>query len=332
MALPDALAVATVELQKNTPDALAANIAFFNQLNGRYKPLQGGNNTIQIPVAIIKPTTEGWISGSTDVLNINPQQNFAYGQLQYKYFANSVPVTLQDMATTYESENAILDLVEGKAAFSFNQMIRTIGESVFLSGTAGNLRFNGLADVFAAAGTAYAGLNNTDYPTWLPEIDTTTNVVSYATISRMLNKLKTVANQTPSKSPLKVRYDVDLMISNYAVQSAFVTQQQSLQRFERTDELDSGFSTVKVQGVKWMVDPYSPGSADGSTADNYLYLLSMDSFQFGVRYGFGVGPDSPLDNDQVQPNQPVRSIVKYHVGNIWCENRRPNGVFKALIA
>lgn len=325
--LADVLAVAHQEIMENIPDILAQTNGLLNRIIKKQKfQLKGGNQTIQFPVAVYENTAQGWISGTTDVQNINPTQNFVYGELQYKYFYSTVAIPLQDFSATVDSPNATANLVIQKKNMAISTFTRTMSAAMYASGTASNQQINGFADIFAASGTAYGGLNNTTYANWLTEIDSTTTVVSYQAINGMLATLNERTNQQPlestSNSQIVDRYDLDLMVSRGAIQARYESQLQVQQRFMDADLVKSGFKGIEVNGIPWVVDYYSPS--------NYLYIVSSSSMHFGGRYGFGISTKSPLDNDQVLPNQPIAVSTRYHVGNLYCENRRVNGVFTGL--
>lgn len=328
----DALAVAHQEIMKRIPDTLAVTNPFFGKMKNRKEVLEGGTGVIQFPISVFDNPDQGWITGTNDVIPTNLYQSTVYGQLNYKFFQSTASASLQDLEYTENSPNAVVSILKLKAGEALNTMVRTISQSLFQSGTTSNLQLNGLADVMAASGTAYAGVNNSTYSSWLPLYPTAT-VVNYNNINSAIQQLQTRIAQSPVSPTLTSNYKLDLMVSNYAVQSAFMNIMQTQQLFMADKATtDAGFANITVQGIPWVVDYYSPGSADGSTADNYLYILSMDSFHFGVRSGFGIGPDSSMDNTQKLPQQPMIVSTKYSSGNMWCENRRVNAAFKTLVA
>jgi len=319
----DILAVTQTELMKDIPDALARSNALLNKLvKKRSKPFNGGNLTFQFPVNILDNAAQGWIDGSTDVISNNPNQELVYGQLTYKKFVSSAVLTLNDIAATDNSPNAIADLAVVKKNVSQSTMVRTISSALYGSGTTSNMAINGFGDIFGASGTAYAGINNTDYATWYPQVDSTNTVVSYDVISGLLASLYEVVNQQPADNELVSSYDIDLMLSKANIQSRYKTQLQVQQRFMSEEMVKSGFKGIEVDGIPWVIDYYSPS--------NYLYILSSASMHFGCRFGFWSGKKSPLDSVQTIPNQPISVATTYHVGNLYCENRRVNAVATAL--
>lgn len=321
----DVLAVAHTELIKGIPDALARTNPLLNRLaKRRFKKLDGGNLNFQFAVNLLDNLSQGAFNGTTDVIDVNPNQQFVKGELTQKFYYTNTTITLQDYAGTQDSPNAIADLVTSKMAASQNSFTRLMSTDVYGSGTVGNQKLNGLADIGGAAGTAYAGINDTDYPTWLFERDTTTTVVSYDAINSMLATLAERTNQQPVEPDLKSTYEIDLMISRGAMQARYTSQMQVQQRYMMDEQLvKSGFKGIEVNGVPWVIDAFTP--------TNYLYILSTESLNFGIRYGFWSNNPAPTNTkSQTLPTQQMDTSTSSHAGNLYCTNRRVNAVFTGL--
>lgn len=330
--LLDAQAVATQYIQENIPDVMTkANYAFNMFMNN--KSYKSGGTKIQFPLNHKELESQGFINGTTDVLSTNPQQTFTYGELEWKYFYDTVAVTLDDLTKTQDTPKAIVDLFMAKAQAALNSVARKLSTAVHTSGTAANKQWNGLPDIFAASGTAYAGQTDTNFDTadaWLTEIDSSTQIVNYKNISKMIDKLRQrcqgLYNQTTGK-----KYNIDIAFSNYAVRNEYSASEQNKARYVSQETLKSGFDVININGVKWAIDGYTPGSADGSTADNYLYIVSSGSMM--LFYKYGIDKPCPMDSKAERiPNQPIQFNVNFLSGNMACENRRVNGVFKTLVA
>lgn len=330
--LQDAFAVATQHIQKDIPDTMTkANYFWYKMITNKvYK--DGGTN-IQFPINHKELQSQSFINGTTDILSTNPQQTFTYGYLEWKYFYDVVAITLDDLTKTQDSASAIIDLFKAKTMAAKNSVTRKLSEAAHTSGTGVNKQFNGLPDIFAASGTSYASLLDTDFDVsnqWMPIIDSSTQIVNYRNIARMIGQLRArcqgIYNQSTGKS-----YNVDLAFSNYAVREAFAASEQNKARYADQQTLEAGFDAIKINGVDWVVDENTPGSADGSTADNYLYVLSSPSIMLFYKYGFDKSCPMASTGERV-PNQAIMFNVNFLTGNLACENRRVNGVFKTLIA
>jgi hypothetical protein len=125
-------------------------------------------------------------------------------------------------------------------------------------------------------------------------------------------------------------YAPNLMISNSFVLSKFLNSQQSQQQFTSDKDLRAGFAGCNFNGIPFVVDEFTPGSADGATADNRLYILSTNTFRMYYKYGFE-NAKSPMDTLSMRlPNQAAISSQTYMVMNLVNIARRYNAVFTAL--
>jgi hypothetical protein len=328
MTIQDAAAVAVNAVQAEIPDLLAAKNYLYGLMLKRAKYVSGGD-LIRMALNVLETPTNGFINGTTDTVSINQAQNLTYGTLNWKYFYQNYTLSLDDMTKTGDTDKAIIDLVKAKAASSKNSAVRTLSAAMYGSGSSDTNVFNGFADIFAASGTAYANVLDTVYPSWLPVYNSSDTTPTYAVISKMMGELSEKIQQAPIDNELQTEYELDVMISRAAVQDYYKTTLQNQQRFADIETVKSGFKGVSVNGVFWYTDSFCPGSVNGSTADNYLYLLSSSSFHLFYKYGFGKN-NCPLDTKQTLPNQPVNINTSYYAGNLGCSNRRVNGAFKTL--
>lgn len=334
--LDDALSISRQWIRPKVPDLMGkANGAF--QMFFENKEKIDGCTFIQIPINPKEIASMGAINGVTDTININPQQQFSWGTLNWKHDYYSVPITLDELAKAGSTKNAIVDLVSKKQIASFNSFIRRISNNCHLSGYTTRVKeINGLADMAAASGTQYAGLTDTntaifsDSSDWLFDIDSSTATVSVANINYMLSKLRE-RTQGLFKQNGEV-YDVDTIISNYAVFAELQNvSTYPAARFTDLNDVQQGIKKFNFNGCKWLIDGFSPGTKDGSTADNYLYILSSASMELKYRWGFG--DPAPMDQaDAIIPNQTIKFNSDLYTYNLVCNNRRVNGVFKALVA
>ncbi len=330
--LSDVSSVAEDYIEKGIPDTLGlANFGLHHLMQNK-KYISGGD-TVRYPILLKETESADFINGTTDVTSTNPQQNFTHGNLNWKFYYCNVVVTLDDLTRAGDTEQAIVNLFTEKVNFAKNKITRDLSRAYHESGTAANKQFNGLPDIFATSGTAYAGITDTDFDDrtqWLPEIDSGTQIVNYRNISKMIDKLRQrcqgLYNQNTGQG-----YDVDIMFSNYAVRNAFTATEHDKARYYDKETLKAGFEVININGVKWAIDGNTPGTMDGLTADNYLYILSSKSMEFFYKYG--IDKKCPLDQkSQILPNQPITFNSNYWAGNVGCNNRRVNGVFKTLVA
>ena len=325
--LDEIFAVTTKYIDDNVQRVWEVTTPLHKQIMKKKKYVDGGNR-LTVALDFNPNNTIGFITGtSADLLNINTQQNLIPAELDWKYLNSNFSVTLQDLNTTADSKHAIVSLVTMKAENTIASVRQFTAKAFYGSAANDPLAFNGFGDIFAASGTSYAGLLDTDLgvdaagdKNWLPQIDTTTTTVSYASINKMMTKLKTKAASSGAENTL------DFMVSKPEVLSKFKEVQQAQQRFIEAKDLEAGFDAIKVNGVLWFADD----NCQGSGTAYYLYLINSGSMKFFYKYGFE-GKDSPQDVSGLRlPNQPIMVHQKFYTGNLFCVNRRVNGVFKAL--
>jgi len=321
--LSNAVAIAHKYIEKNVPVLFAMAHPLMDKMMERKEYADG--ERLQFPLNFNKMQNVGFISGTTaDVIDTNTQQNLTYAELDWKKWNEGFSITLDELVRA-SGDNAVKNIITAKTENTLESIKDFIQTGFYGSATTNTLAFNGLADIFAASGTAYAGLTDTDFGNdvagdnlFLPNIDTTLHYCSYSNISPKITKIKSKGQGAP-----------DYMISNSNVFQAYKSIMQAAgQRYVGETELKSGFDSIKVDGVTWLADDYAPGTSS-STQDNYLYIISSKTF--GIKYKFGFGKASPMDSDNILiPNQPVIFKNKYGAANIYCNNRRLNAVFKAL--
>lgn len=329
--LNEAMSVANRLILSEIPDQFS-KASYFMYLMTRKPNLQqgSGGTKIQTAVQIAENKSKGWFSGGFDAIDTNANQQLSFAEFDWKYFYSNISFQLSDFAMTDNTPLAIKSLITAKIEGAKQAASRDISSALHASGTANANQINGLADVYAASGTAYGGLTNTDLDdssTWLTEIDTTTNTINYANLNTLFMTLvgrgQTQGNEIGGFAP-------NLLVSNAFVLNKFLSSQQSQQQFATEETLKAGFRGATFNGVFWAIDQYSPGSADGATADNYLYVMSTPTFKLIYKYGFE-GKEAPVGTSSMRlPSQAVTSSQNFMVFNLVCTARRYNGVFKAL--
>lgn len=329
--LDEVQAVAHNAFDKIMPDQFLISSAFGNMMS-KAPNLQyvSGGSKIQQPVQIAENQADGFIDGKFDVLDLSASQQLSFAEFDFKYQNYNVTITLDDITRTDGTPNAIKSLLVEKVNLAAGTAKRTYAKALHGNGSDSNGKaINGLGDVTAASGTAYGGITNTDLDdssTWLTEIDSSTNTINYANLNSLVG---TLIARGQGAGDAAGSFAPDVMISNSFVQDKFLASQQSQQQFAPADDLEAGFVGCVYRGINWYIDDNSPGSADGSTADNFLYVLSSKTFALKYKYGFE-GKKAPVDFRGRIPNQAVITSQHFMAYNLVCRARRYNGVFKAL--
>lgn len=322
--LSNAFAIAHKYIDKNMPIVFEMEHPLLKKIMDRKEYADG--ERLQFPISFNKMQNIGFISGTTaDVLNSNTQQNLTYGELDWKMWYEGFSVTHEELVKASGS-NAVIDIVTAKAENTVESHRDFLHSSFFGSATSNPKAFNGLADIFAASGTAYAGLTNTDFGNdaagdnlWLPLIDTSIHYPSYSNISPYITKIKA-----------KKADALDFIITTPAIFQRYKDLQQTAgQRYIGEKDLKSGFDSILIDGIPMIPDAYVSGTG-GGTNDSYLFGISSKTL--GLKYKFGWDKVSPLTDEKGVnlPNQPVLFRKTLYAANMYCNNRRLNFVLKQL--
>ena len=308
---------------KEVPNGLDKATPLLKYLATEGKQKRNGGVNIQFPVKLLENQSSGFISGTGDTTDLTPSQQMQYGSLNWKVYYFTTNFSLMDYAQAGGEEDKIdwiMQKIDGALEDSYNEL----SSAMHGSSTANSLLFEGLQDIVAASGTAYAGLTDTDYSSnaYLPYIATDT-ILNYLNVTKMINAVRA------RKRGGKINRMFGLM--NQASYTKFQSIIQNQQMAVDVNNLfDTGFEGFKVNGVEFYLDADCPGSQDGSTADNYVYIIPMDVLKFHYIYGFG--DKSPMDGDVMIPNQTIKSARHFLVGNLVCNNRRLIAVNKTFIS
>lgn len=316
------------------PDALETAHPVIKWLSTEGRKSFDGGTLIQFPIKMLANQSYGAISGTNALLDVTPSQQDVYGTLNLKYAYFAVNFTQQDFALN-AGENAVIDLIKQKTEGATADMIRFMSTMVHGSSSANALLWEGLQDIVAASGTSYAGLLNTDYTNssvasavpYLPVI-TTDTTLNYQNITKMMYQVRARMQVTGNN------YKRVFGIMNPASYSKYLSSIQGQQLAVNTSDMYfSGFDGFKINGIEFYMDAYCPGSQDGTTADNYVYLIPMDVLNLYVRWGAALGAkESPFDTEMQLPNSFIKSVQHGIAANMVCTNRRLIAVNKTFIA
>ena len=309
---------------------------YFSEDPGASEKLSGGTY-IQKAIQFGENNNVGFIPGDASALiPLNVNNQYLPATLNWKYFAAPLSITFQDMVVTHDTEDAIVNMMTEKVRDTKGTVARTMVAAMHGTSTSDVNSFNGLQDIFAASGTAYAGLIDTDvdtlhgyddkgYSKWLCSIDSSTQVFTFAAFNSALMKIKGRSQQAGGAT----NYKKYLSFCNSELYAEFTNNEQIKQKFTPSKLLDAGFDATRIAGCDLVLDEYTPGSGSG-TADNYCYILSVPSIKLFYKYGWK-GKTSPLDASNLRvPNQPTLSNIEFFAGNLMCQNRRVNHVFTTL--
>lgn len=317
------LAGITQFILNEVPNGLERATPLLKYVTTKGKKKRDGAASLQFPVKLLENQASGFLTGEGDQVDLTPSIQMQYGTLNWKCYNFNVPFTLMEYAKAGGAEDKI-GWVEEKVKGALEDSYNELSAAFHGTNSGDSKKFNGLKDIVAASGTSYAGLLNTDYATgaYLPII-TTDTILNYQNVTKMINKVrarKRSGNQ-----------DNVFGLMNESMYTKYQTIIQNQQIAVNTSALfASGFEGFKINGVEFYLDADCPGTQDGTTADNYLYIIPMDVLQF--HYIYGLGTASPMDGKTAIPNQTIDAARHFMVGNLVCNNRRLIAVNKTFIA
>lgn len=317
-------AVVTQHIDTELYDGLEKINPLWNHLITNGKKKVSGGTYLQFPIKLLKNKSQAFISGTGAIIDTTPSQQLQYGVLNWKYNYFSVNFTLADFTQAANAKEAIRDFIADKKDLAKADYYRDLSESVYASSASNSLKFEGLADIVAASGTAYGGLTDTDYTdatkgNYLPYISTDTTL-NYISISDLITQSRSRTQKMGLNGKM-------FGLMNPYLFNKMMGELQGSQMFLNGNEIvKAGFQSFNINGVDFYMDVDCPGTGDGSTSDNYVYLIPEDVLK--LTYKYGVDDTSPFDGSIRLPNQPIVSVQKYMAANMVCNNRRVISVCK----
>lgn len=311
------------------PDGLEKASPSIKYLMTEGKKIFDGGTLVQFPIKLLPNQSQGWISGTNAIVDTTPSQQIVYGTLNLKYYNFNANFTLEDHALA-AGENQVIELIASKVEGAIDDAKRDLNLAFHASSLSNPLAWEGLEDITAATGTAYAGLLDTDYTTtpdaYLSYIADDT-VFNYNNITKMFIQLR--ARQQASGFAPKRQFGI---MNPTAYQKYLGIIQGQQLAVNTSDKFMSGFEGFKINGIEYYMDYDCPGSQNGTTADNYVYLITMDTLKLYIRFGKALGAKaSPFDREVQLPTSPISSVQHYIASNMVCNNRRLISVNKTFI-
>ena len=281
-----------------------------------------GSPFLQFPIKLLENQSSGFVNGVSSLIDNTPSIQEQYMTLNWKFYYFTVPYTLADYARS-GGVNDKIGFITEKATGALEDSLNELSTALHgnESDVVGNEAFNGLKDIVATSGTPYGGLTDTFYSSnaFLPYISTDT-ILTYQSVAKMINKVRARKRNTMSGEMFG-------LMNEAKYQSIIQNQQIAM---DINNMFSTGFEGFKINNVEFYLDADCPGSQDGTSADNYLYIIPMKTLQF--HYIYGLGTPSPMDGSQRIPNQTVDAAHHFLVGNLACLDRRLISVCKTYIA
>lgn len=308
-------------------DGLEKCLPLWNYLSKEGKKKQKGGIYIQFPIKLLANQSQGFIAGTGATTSATPSIQLQYGVLAWKYYNCNVNFTLEDYNVAFDSALSAVDFFAEKIDGALADMYRDLSASLWGSSALNPLAFEGITDICASSGTAYAGLLDTDYTgdAYLPYFNTATTV-SYSAINNMITNV-----QARMQTGANVGNEC-FGFANTFVYEKFKNAVQAQQMFINESEFaKAGFRGFMVNGVEFYLDANVPGTNVAGTNDNWAVIFPKKAVKFIYNFGFDSGSPFDTTKEGLQlPTNPLKSIQKYLSGNLVCSNRRLFAVNKTF--
>lgn len=308
-------------------DGLEKCLPLWNYISKEGKKRQKGGTQIQFPIKLLKNQSQGFIAGVGATVSATPSIQLQYGTLPWKYYNCNINFTLEDYNVALDSAQSVMDFFTEKIDGARADMYRDLSASLWGTSVSNPLAFDGIQDICASTGTAYAGLLDTDYETgaYLPYFGSATTV-SYSAINNMITNV-----QARMQASANVGNEC-MGFANTLVYEKFKNAVQSQQMFLNESEFaKAGFRGFMVNGVEFYLDAYVPGSNISGTNDNWAVIFPKKAIKFIYNFGFDSGSPFDTTKEGLQlPLEPLKSVQRYLTGNLICYNRRLFAVNKTF--
>jgi len=230
-----------------------------------------GGLTIRQPI-VKAQLNSSWYSGldSTTIEATEPMTSASYN-----WYWLEVPIVIaEEDIDKNNGPDGIVDIVDAQKEIASLTMIQALSTALHGTNASNSKQMDGLQNMFAASGTAYGGLTDTDFTspaTWLTQIHTliTAGTLTYYDMRLMIGKAT------------RGRSRPNLGLCNFPTFAKGATLVQTAQRFGMERVAKMGFDHIMIENIPLMPDENAPGSGAG-TADNWLYFLNTDRIKLVI--------------------------------------------------
>lgn len=231
-----------------------APFTYMMKQNGRV--MGRGGLTIQEP--IIKASLNyDWYTTGTSAAALEVKNPFTKAEFNWKFLR--VPFALDEVDILKNGgDNGVVDIVNATEQTASLTMTDALSTALHGTNASASAQVDGLQDLFAASGTTYGGLLDTDFTSpfsWLTNI--------YSTISGNTMTARDMRNMRGNCTFGQVKPNLGLC--NFAMYSKIWSIAQGVQRFGTEETAKLGFDYINFENMPIMADAYAPGSGNGST-------------------------------------------------------------------
>ena len=278
----------------------------------RQVKLSGGRNII-LPLIIKEGNFSWYDAGQVSTIDVLEPFNSAQANWQWC----EVPGALYETDIDKNGgDDGVINLLEATREWLQETLTENLSDMMHGTNSSNSLQSPGLQDLFAASGTSYLNLLDTDLTSpasWLSNI--VTPLVAGTLDEHEMRRLRGVATRGASRP--------NFGLCNFPLYNKIWKLVQTDQRFGMEKIARIGFDHVMFEDMPIMADEHAPGSGYG-TADNWLEFLDMDHVSFYVHENkaFSVRVYDPVPQQQAW-------IMKILLGCAFLtDNRRTHSVTK----
>jgi len=279
---------------------------------GNYKTTDGGT-TIAIPLDYASNNTYLRYS-DWDTLNISQSEVLTAAEYQWRQIAIHVVASGRELRIN-SGDQQIVDLAAARIKNAIRTFTNSFSTDVYSAGSATN-QINGLAAIVAETNTnVVGGLDANIWSFWQNYVLDASDTVTTPSASNIENGLMLPAwlnlDRGPDDQP-------DLIVCNTTYYQYFEGSQVSLKRYTGDSTVTGGFTGLKYKTADVVFDTSASGILSNMYFLNTQYL------------GITAHKDADMDEmDEKNPtNQDGAVIPILWMGNLWCSNRKLQGVIK----
>ncbi len=279
---------------------------------GNYKTTDGGT-TIAIPLDYASNSTYQRYS-DWDTLAINQSEVLTAAEYQWRQIAIHVVASGRELRIN-SGDSQIVDLAAARIKNAIRTFTNSFSVDIYSAGSLSN-QVNGIGAIVAETNTnTVGGLDANIWSFWQNTVLDASDTVTTASASNIENGLMLPLwlslDRGPDDQP-------DLIVCNTTYYQYFEGSQVSLKRYTGDSTVSGGFTGLRYKTADVVFDT----SASGILSN--MYFLNTNYL------GITAHKDADMDEmDEKNPtNQDGAVIPILWMGNLWCSNRKLQGVIK----
>lgn len=273
-----------------------------------------GGRSIVLPGILKEANAEHYQRGDLATLEVQDAENSAEAQWHWL----RVNIALYETDIDKNEGETIINLLNAEKQRAKETMTETISDVIFGSNSSNSLQSPGLQDLYAATGTTYLDLLDSDLTspaTWLaPTLSPFSGNVLTPHEMRRLRGTVTRGGSKPN-----------LFVGNFPMFNKIWTFAQDDQRFGMESAANLGFDTLLFERCPIVADEHAPGTGY-NTGDNWLMALNMDHIKLAIHRNknMAIRTYDPLPQQEAW-------IMKILLGySFYTDNRRTHCVNKTI--